>query len=370
MIPRTAVLIVASEPVPGTSPDARRIMHRAACLARHGGGAVMAPRGSGEQLLITGVHHFPIDVPPGASPALRESAIGHALRDHLPRLRPKIIHCFGVHLAVPAIMQAWKGNKVLVEPGLTPAQRLRDETPPWPRERIADLVALEDRCIARADAVIARSATEAATLVRRGARSDRVWTIRDGVPAVERVPLPGMPHLLFAGDLGDLSGWDVLVTALTRLKRPWRATFALGQGLATGLERRVQHAKLDRRVTFARLDDIEPRLAASRIVVCPATAGRALVSGAWIPQAVLWALAAGRALIAPDLPVIRAYAGPAARYFEAGDAADLARAIDHLLAHPAEVEALAEAAKVQAKRCNWDEAEIAIRSLWDALAAS
>ena len=369
MIPRTAVLLVAADPVPAGDPDARRIMHRAACLARHGGGAVMAPRGNGGQLLITGVHHFPIDVPPGASPAMRETAIGQALRHHLPRLRPKIIHCFGVHLAVPAILQSWKGNQVLLEPGLTPAQRLRDEKPPWPTERIADLVALEDRCIGRADAVIARSASEAATLVRRGARSDRVWTIRDGVPDVDASPLPGMPHLLFAGDLGDLSGWDVLVTALTRLKRPWRATFALGRGLSTSLERRVQHAQLSRRVTFARLDDIGPRLAASRIVICPAEAGRALTSGAWVPQAVLWALGAGRALIAPDLSVIRGYAGPAARYFEPGDAADLARAIDDLLANPDKVEELAEAAIVQAARCNWDEAETAVRSLWNELAA-
>jgi glycosyltransferase involved in cell wall biosynthesis len=367
MIPRTEVLLVAADPVPGVDPEARRILHRADCLAHHGGGAVLAP-GHG-RIMLAGIHHLPFDLPPGATPAHREAAIGEALRIHLPRLKPRIVHCFGVHLAVPALLHSWKGNKVLLEPGLTPAQRLRDETPPLPRDRIADLVSLEDRCIARADAIIAHSATEAATLVRRGARSDKVWTIRDGVPEVPQTPLPDMPHLLFVGDLGPFSGWQVLVHALMRIKRPWRATFVLGRGKSAELERRITHARLGRRISFARLEDLEPRLAAARIVVCPAEIGRPLTSGAWVPQAVLWALGAGRALIAPDLQVIRSYAGPAARYFEPSHVGSLAEAIDGLLARPVEAERLAHRAQSQARLCNWRDAETAIRSLWTELVA-
>lgn len=367
MRPRLEVLIVTAEPVPGPTSDARRVMHRAECLARHGGGALMAPAGSGEHLPLTGVHRLTFDLPPGATPAQREGTLAVALRDQLPRLRPRIVHCFGVHLAVPALLQAWKGTRVLVEPGLTPAQRLRDEVPAWPAERIVDMVRLEDRCIGRADAVIARSAAEAATLVRRGARSDRVWTIRDGVPPVDPTPLPGMPHLLFIGDLGDASGWEVLVTALGQIERPWRATFAVGAGSPAALEKRIRHTRLDRRITLASLDDLGPRLAASRIVVCPAEPGRALMSGAWLPQSVLWALAAERALVAPDVPAVRAYAGPAAAYFEPGDPQDLARVISRLLAEPARAGELAEAARAQAARCSWAEAETAIRALWGRL---
>lgn len=368
MRPRLEVLIVAAHPVPGDDPAARRIMHRAECLAHHGGGALMAPAGPGEYLPLLGVHRLTFDVPPGASPAQRESAIGMALREQLPRLRPKIVHCFGVHLAVPAILQAWKGNKVLIEPGLTPAQHMRDEQPPWPPERIADLVSLEDRSISKADAVIARCATEAATLVRRGARSDRIWTIRDGVPPVEPTPLPSMPHLLFMGDLGPRSGWPLLLAALNRVKQPWRATFAVGKGPVATLDRQVRHSRMARRITIAPLSDLGPRLAASRVVVCPTEVGRALTSGAWRPDAILWALAAGRPLIAPDLPAIRAYAGPAALYFEPGHTGELAQAIETLLAHPRRADELAEAARRQAQRCSWAEAEIGIRSLWRQLA--
>lgn len=368
MRPRLEVLIVAAEPVPGPGPDARRIMHRAECLARHGGGALLAPAGPGEYLPLTGVHRLTFDLPPGATPARREQAIGEALREQLPRLRPKVVHCFGVHLAAPAILHAWKGNRVLVEPGLTPVQRMRDEDPSWTAERLADLLSLEDRCIGRADAVVARSAIEAATLVRRGARSERIWTIRDGTPPVEPSPLPDMPHLLFAGDLGPASGADLFLTALGLLKGPWRATLAVGKGPLQPLERRVRHSRMERRITFAPLADLGPRLAASRIVVCPAEPGRALTSGAWLPDSVLWALAAGRALVAPDIPAVRAYSGAAAEYFEPGDPHDLARAITRLMKTPRRVADLVEAGATQARRCAWDEAETAIRSLWTRLA--
>lgn len=365
MIPRTAVLLVAADPVPGPDLDARRILHRADCLAHHGGGAVLAP--GHERILLAGIHHVPLDLPPGATPAHREAVIGETLQYQLRRLRPRIVHCFGVHLAVPALLQAWKGIKVVIEPGLTPVQRLRDADPPLPRERLADLLSLEDRSLSKADAVIAHSPTEAATLVRRGARTDRIWTIPDGAPEIEPSPLPGMPHLLFIGDLSPHSGWRSLLSALVRIKRPWRATFVVGRGDRTPLINHIAHLRLSRQITLAPLSDLAPRLTAARIVICPAEVGRPITSGAWLPESVLWALGAGRALIAPDLAVIRSYAGSAARYFEPDHVGSLAEAIEALLTDPSATARLAEEASLQARRCTWRSAESAIRSLWTEL---
>lgn len=367
------VVIVTDTPLPDDGLEAVRALHRVGLLARRGGGVLLAPAGPGGPVLLPGIRHVPLDVPPGLDAARREGEVAERIGPELDRLRPGVVHCFGVGAAVPAVLRRRAGTRVVIEPGVTPAQRLRAEKPDAPAARLEDLVALEDKTLGRADAVIARSAVEAATLVKRGVPTERVWTIRDGLPTEPRDEAPpDLPHVVYLGDLSPWSGWQLPLDALARVKRPWRLTMVLTPDSTRGIiERRARAAGLDGRVDFARLDeeDAPRRVLAAQVVVCPLTAARPVVAGSVVPEAVLWAVACGRPLIAPDLAVVRAYAGAAAVWFDPEDTGALARRLDEVLADPGLRADLATHAVEQRKRLHWEAADAQVGDLWSTLLA-
>lgn len=65
---------------------------------------------------------------------------------------------------------------------------------------------------------------------------------------------------------------------------------------------------------------------------------------------VLEAALSGCALVLGDIASLREVWGPAARYVDPADPASLRRALEHLIAHPAERERLAKAARARAQR--------------------
>jgi len=65
------------------------------------------------------------------------------------------------------------------------------------------------------------------------------------------------------------------------------------------------------------------------------------------------AMARGVPVVASDLPVLREVGGDAARWFDPDDAAALARAIDELLADPAERERMSRAGLERSARFSW-----------------
>lgn len=367
----TPVLLVADVPVPAFGADAIRIRHRAGLLARRGGGALFAPLSPQGPMMIPGIRHLDPRVAPGADVEHAEAQVAEQLGPLCDQLSPRIVHAFGVRAAVPAVLRRRHGVRVVIEPGRTPAQRLRDSQPELPPTRLEDLVALEDKTLARADAVIARSAVEAATLVRRGVATERIWTVPDGlpVPGDELRPLPDLPQVVAVIGHAPDDAATVVLRAMTRVNRAWRLVMIGPADWSTGAtEHRARALKLDGRVAYARLDeDTELRVAAAQVVVCGLPYGRAVQAGAVVPEAALWAMACRRPLVAPELPAVRAYAGAAARYYEHDDPGELALALDALLADPAARDDLAARADVQRVALSWDAADATVSDIWATL---
>ena len=164
------------------------------------------------------------------------------------------------------------------------------------------------------------------------------------------------------------SGWAVPMNALARLKRPWRLTLVTPADAPAGeMEAHARGLRISERTTVSRdasFENIVSRLDAAAIVVCSLLHTRCTESGGVIPESVLWALAAGRPLLASELPVVRAYAGGAARYFSPGDTGALAAHLDALLDDTAGREALAERAVDGAAALDWAETERVVADLW------
>lgn len=81
------------------------------------------------------------------------------------------------------------------------------------------------------------------------------------------------------------------------------------------------------------------------------------------------AMAAGCALVASDLRSFRDVAGPAARFFPAGQAGGLVEGVDEVLADPARSEQLSAAGRERAGRFSWDRVGAAYRECYERLTA-
>jgi glycosyltransferase involved in cell wall biosynthesis len=90
-----------------------------------------------------------------------------------------------------------------------------------------------------------------------------------------------------------------------------------------------------------------------------------VLAGAADLDAVLLALSAGRPVVAPDLPAIRAVAGAAMMSCEsAEDAGGMARAIERLLADSTLRLGLTEAAQARRAVLSWQDADALLTTLW------
>lgn len=353
--------------------ETARLHRRAALLARTGGGVVVAPVVGSERLMYPGVRHVPLRVPAGLSREKLGAEVAERVGEVLDDLKPRLLHTMGLSSAIPALLRR-RGGVVVIEPGLMPSQWLRDHQPELPAERLVDMVELEDRTLGRADAVLARSVVEAATLVRRGVAHERVHTAPDGVPiGLPETDLPDLPHVLWIGDLEPWSGWQMPLEALARVKAPWRLTMVTPADAPTGqIEHHARALRVADRLALSRdlsLEALGLRLEAAQVVVCSLLHRRSTEAGAVVPEAVLWALAAGRPILAPDLPVVRAYAGAAARYFAPGDVGALAERLTGLLGDAAARAELATRAGFAAVALSWDETERPVADLWSTLLA-
>lgn len=366
-----SVLLLADEPIPAWSADAIRVRHRAELLGRRGGGALLAPASADGPLLVPGVRHHPAPVPPGADVDHREALVAEQAAAAIDQHRPAVVHAFGIRAAVPALMRARHGVRVVVEPGRTPSQRMRAIEPPLPPSRLEELVALEDKTLARADAVIARSPTEAAHLAKRGVRPDRLWTVTDGLPLPDagEHPLPDLPMLTAVVAYAPDEAAELVLRALARLEAPWRLTL-LGPGdWSTGNTEHIARAlEIAHRVTYARLDADAPlRVAGAQAVICGLPWDRSVQAGAIVPEAVLWALACRRPVVAPDVPVVRAYAGAAARYYAHDDIDALRGTLRAVLGERGVRAVLLDAVDERRAALDWHGADAAIGDVWSVL---
>ena len=351
----------------GYGADSVRLQHRVGLLARRGGGLLVAPWGREGPVLLPGIRHLRPDLPPGLDAEARAHRLSDLLSAQLDAGRYRIAHVMGMQLAIPAILRQRRGLKVLVEPGATPAQRFRDLLDDVRPPQLEEMVAIEAKTLARADAVIARSPVDAATLGKRGVDPARLWTVPDGLPIIDSLTdTPDLPQVAYVFGGTSRTGVSTVLEAMARVPGVWRLSILradegpIGMGMG-----HAQALKIGHRVYWGRLDDLGPgRLAGAQIVVCAPQLGRVVEAGGWVPDAALWALAAGRALVAPELPAVRAVAGGAARYYDPDDPSALAKAVKTLLTDAEARAALVEAAMARRAQFTWTQADAVVADLW------
>ena len=226
---------------------------------------------------------------------------------------------------------------------------------------------MEDKTIRRANVVIARNHLEAATLIGRGADSENVIVVPDGLPVeldTESLPdLPSLAMLVIGPADADVS---LLLEALVRLKRPFRVTlFHDGQTLRPDAQKLIAQSDVGDRIEIVPIeDDLCVRLASVQALVCAPAPGRSLLAGGWLPETVAWALASGRPFCAPDTQSLRAYAGGAPEYYEPGHAGQLFEKLDSLLGDKAVRQRAMARIEVQKSKLNWEQGSELVSQIW------
>lgn len=233
--------------------------------------------------------------------------------------------------------------------------------------KLARLARREAHVWKRADAYVTITAGLAKELSGRFGTRDHVVVVPDGVrlrdrdarlqPALEG--MPGLPIVAYAGHLYVWKGVDVLLEALARV--PGAHGLVVGGHAdepdldrVRGLARRLG---IDSRVTLTGL--VEPArvpalLRTARVLVLPNPAS-AISTRYTSPLKLFEYLAAGRAIVASDLPSIRevVHDGIHALLVAPGEPDALARGIERVLDDPSLEERLARAAAELAPHYSW-----------------
>jgi glycosyltransferase involved in cell wall biosynthesis len=186
----------------------------------------------------------------------------------------------------------------------------------------------------RADAVIALGDTWRDLFIKHGAPSERIHVVYNGIPDFaggKDVPKadPGRGvRLLFAGEVGQRKGVDVLVEALAHLKAEanWTCTIA-GNGQVDEYAGRLRRAGVSDRVHFTgwvHPDALHSLMLEADVVVLPSRAEA-------LPMSLIEGAAAGAALIATDVGAVREIIDETCGIIIPCDAEALADAIKRLI---------------------------------------
>jgi len=249
--------------------------------------------------------------------------------------------------SVLALLDEGRTWGVVYEVNGLPSIELAETHPEAAPVALARIARLEQRCLRAADWIVTPSAVTAACLVGRGAEPSRVTVIPNGadVPALappRPAAAPPGRYVVYAGALQRWQGVDVAVRALGRL-----ADLDVPLVLVTGANR----------VALRPLQRLAANLGVSHLVQVEQAAGPDEVAG-WLahaevslaplrdtprnteqgccPLKLIESMAAGTAVVASDLPVVRAEVtdGVHGRLVAPDRPADLARAVRVLLDHP------------------------------------
>jgi glycosyltransferase involved in cell wall biosynthesis len=234
---------------------------------------------------------------------------------------------------------------------------------PASRTKLKRLAAREALVWRQADGYVTITGTLADLLIGRLGPRPNLAVIPDGVrltPGRVWRPLPPDPVVSYCGHLYPWKGVDVLLEALVRVPRA-RGRIVGGHEAEPDLARLRELAGrlgITDRLEFTGL--VAPRtvpdiLERARVLVLPNPAS-AISSSFTSPLKLFEYMAAGRAIVASDLPALREVLrnDDNAVLVEPGNPAALAEAIEGLLADPSRCERLARAAFEAAEDYGWD----------------
>jgi len=279
----------------------------------------------------------------------RDLAVASLLVGLPRRLRPPVV--YESHGYAPEVAAALPG---LVSTAIAPNPR-----------KLARLARREARVWHAADGYVTITAALAADLTARHGARERVAVIPDGAripPAADAQfdAVDSEPLVAYAGHLYPWKGVDVLLEALALVPNA-RGLIVGGHAAEPDLGRLqalAQQLGISDRVTFTGMVDPArvPELLRRASVLALPNPASAISTRFTSPLKLFEYLAAGRAIVASDLPSIREilHDGVDGLLVAPGDANDLADALRRLLGDPALAAQLARAAFAAAPQYSWD----------------
>jgi len=243
---------------------------------------------------------------------------------------------------------------------------------PAGRSKLKRLAAREELVWRRADGYVTITAALARDLEARFGSRQKLAIVPDGMRAPGPVtPLPQEPIAAYAGHLYAWKGVDVFLSALARLPAA-RGLVVGGHDAEPDLGRvraLAQELGIADRVTFTGL--VEPsrvaaHLATARVVVLPNPAS-AISTKYTSPLKLFEYMAAGRAIVASDLPSIREVLTheESGLLVEPGDPGGLAAAIERLMVDGALAARLSQAAHARSAEYTWARRAERLEKLFD-----
>lgn len=242
--------------------------------------------------------------------------------------------------------------------------------------------ALEARCLAGADRVVVPSDVLAGRVERSGADAARIRVIRNGARIVDDPERPvDAPdrYLVYVGALQRWQGVGTMLRALARLDDLDDLRLVVCASTPPRTSREVR--RLASRLGVAHRVDWHHRLPHAEIVgwlahaelsLAPLTDSPRNVDQGCCPLKILESMAAGTAVVASDLAVVRELVtdGEHGRLVPPDRPAELARAIRVLLEYPERTAAMGAAGRRHVERSlTWAASRAHLREVYDELAA-
>ena len=283
------------------------------------------------------------------------------LADALLRLRPLAGRLVYEAHAVEALMYRERGS-------------LYGDAAPVSESKARRLARREDRVWRDAAAFVTTTHGILATFAERHGPRERTRVVPNGCDVPEGRAFPGLPdetppRVLYAGQLYPWKGVDVLVEAMTEV--PHAHLVILG-GLDGEKDWKRIRALVDARGLGDRTDmpgtvpqvRVAQELRRAAVVAVPFLRS-VMTERHTSPIKAFEAMAAGRAIVATDLPSSREFLrdDENALLVPPGDVAALAAALRRVLARPEVAERLARTAYAEAPRYSWDARASSLRDL-------
>jgi glycosyltransferase involved in cell wall biosynthesis len=328
-------------------------------------------------------------VPPGDDMnfLVRAVAFGEFVQSHLAAAAPyQVVHYRSIWGGLPLTRARHRhGYRTLFEVNGLPSVELKYH---YPDLRDSPLVAKlreqELATLALSDVVVCPSDVTRAFLVSLGVPRSRIRIIRNGFSTrhFSPTPLPSLngdtvPTVVYVGTLADWQGLETLVDAMRLVLAQHPAHLQIiGRGRKRqrkALAKRIHKLGLEQHIEVQAAvphHAIAALIAGAHVCVAPlALNDRNLVQGC-CPIKVIEYMAAGRPVVAANLPVVRelVYEGRDGLLFAPGDAHDLARQILAVLDDGALAQRLAESAAERAHaNFTWHEAEKKLLRVYEEL---